>query len=173
MHQTPAAPETTRARLREIVGSILTDEQLDRIAAAAAPAQIALRTLQVPAIGAYWPEHGGDFMGIARGDEGQPDYLLIRGPYAENNLDHPSALKTAGAFNARGFTDWDLPTRTDGALIQANGRAQMREGWHWLKETLAGDDASAWCQHFRGGVQDLTRKGYEFAVVLVRRVPIR
>lgn len=173
MHTTSTTPETARARLREIVGSILTDEQLDRIAAAAAPAQIALRSLSVPPIGAHWPEHGGDFMGIARGDDGHPDYLLIRGPYAPHGLNHKAALEFADGCRAHGHSDWDLPTRTDGALIQANGRAQMREGWHWLKESYAGDDASAWCQLFSCGTQYDFHKGSEFAVVLVRRVLIR
>jgi len=124
-------------------------------------------------IGDRSPAEGGVFMGIARGEKGQPDCYVYRGRYADREMNHADALKFAADCRDGKHADWELPNRTTGALIYANGRDDMRAGWHWLQETYAGDGASAWCQLFSYGGQGLSHESYEFAVVLVRRVPIR
>ena len=124
-------------------------------------------------IGDRSPLMGGVFMGIARGEKGQPDYYLVRGRYADKRMTHADALKFATHCTDGKFTDWQLPDRTDGALLYANGREEARSGWHWLKQTYAGTDAYAWCQHFRYGTQLDNRKFIELEVVLVRRVLIQ
>lgn len=117
-------------------------------------------------------KEGGVYMGIARG--GGQDYHVYRGRYAEKRMTHADALKFAAACRDGGHKDWELPTRTTGALLYANGRDDMRQNaWHWLQETHASIDAFAWCQDFRDGLQSFNRKGREFGVVLVRRVPIQ
>ena len=112
-------------------------------------------------------------MGIARGDKGLLDCYVYRGRYADKGMTHADALRFAADCSDGKHTDWELPNRTTGALLYANGREDMRAGWHWLQETYAGYDAYAWCQDFSDGYQGSTRKTNEFAVVLVRRVPIR
>lgn len=130
-------------------------------------------TQKIPRIGDRRPAEGGVFMGIARGEKGQPDCRVYRGRYADREMNHADALKFAADCRDGKHDNWELPNRTTGALIYANGRDDMRAGWHWLQETYAGDDAYAWCQIFSGGSQYRSHKDLEFAVVLVRRVPIR
>ena len=124
-------------------------------------------------IGDRSPAEGGVFMGIARGEKGQPDCYVYRGRYADREMNHADALKFAADCRDGKHSDWELPNRTTGALLYANGREDMRAGWHWLQETYAGYDACAWCQTFSYGLQYDYLKSSEFAVVLVRRVPIR
>ena len=114
----------------------------------------------------------GEFMGIGRGTEGQPDYYVYRGPQSPKRLNHSAALKFAAACKHGGHRDWRVPDRTDGALLYANGRDQAKSGWHWLEPQSALYGASAWVQHFGNGAQYDYHKSYEFEVVLVRRVPI-
>ena len=115
----------------------------------------------------------GVFVGIAKGENGRPDCYVYRGRYAEKRMTHGEAIKFAADCKDGGHTDWELPNRTTGALLYANGREDMRTAWHWLQETYAGLDASAWCQLFRLGYQSSGLKCNEFEVVLVRRVPIQ
>lgn len=124
-------------------------------------------------IGDRSPAEGGVFMGISRGEKGQPDCYVYRGRYADKTMNHADAMKFAADCRDGKHANWELPNRTTGALLYANGRDDMRPGWHWLQENYAGYGAYAWCQYFRLGLQDNDRKGYELAVVLVRRVPIR
>jgi hypothetical protein len=127
----------------------------------------------LPKIGDRSGRLGGVYMGIARGENGQPDCHIFRGRYAEKRMNHAAALKFAADCRDSEHADWKLPNRTEGALVYANGREDMRQTWHWLEPQYAGDDACAWCQYFRSGYQDDYLKSNEFEVVLVRRVPIQ
>lgn len=124
-------------------------------------------------IGKRYAEFGGVYMGIAVGENRAHNYMVFRGRYADKKLNHADALKFAADCKDGKFTDWELPNRTTGALLYANGRDDARQGWHWLKETYAGDVACAWCQYFRLGDQSYFLKRIEFEVVLVRRVLIQ
>lgn len=160
-------------RLRRHLGALYTEEQLLDIIRDVETARAQLRTIQCPPIGTFWAEHGGEYLGIGRGAEGQPDYHLILGKASPKALNHADALTHARNSNDHGFTDWVLPNHADGGLITANARDLVKAGYHWLETQDAGDDAFAWCQLFRNGYQTNTRKSHEFEVVLVRRVPIR
>lgn len=124
-------------------------------------------------IGKRYAEFGGVYMGIAVGENRAHNYMVFRGRYADKKLNHADALKFAADCKDGKFTDWELPNRTTGALLYANGRDDARQDWHWLKETYAGHDAYAWCQHFSYGSQSINHKNDEFEVVLVRRVLIQ
>ncbi len=95
-------------------------------------------------------------------------YHLIRMPLDvaikvkwQTAMDH--AVKKAG----------ELPDRPEAALLFATREAgEFSEEWYWTREQHAGDDGYAWCQAFGYGTQDYYRKGLQFRVVLVRRVPI-
>jgi hypothetical protein len=123
-------------------------------------------------IGQRYPEHGGVFMGIALGENKRDQYQVFRGRYADRQMNHADALKFAADCTDGSHKDWQVPDRTDGALLYANGRGDMRSGWHWLKPQSALSGAYAWVQHFSHGNQGNDRKSNEFEVVLVRRVPI-
>ena len=62
-----------------------------------------------------------------------------------------------------------LPTRPIAALLFANAKASLPNGWHWTSE----EDAScAWGCYFDYGSQYYTRKSYEGAAVAVRLIAI-
>ena len=137
---------------------------------------VAVKKLKGPnelRIGQRYAEYGGVYMGVAIGENTANNYMVFRGRYADKRLNHADALKFAAACTDGKFKDWQLPGRTTGALLYANGRAEARSGWHWLEPQDAGDDAYAWCQHFSYGGQFNDHKVNEFEVVLVRRVLIQ
>jgi hypothetical protein len=85
-------------------------------------------------IGERSAAEGGVFMGIARGEKGQPDCYLYRGRYADKAMTHTDALKFAATCRDGKHSDWELPNRTTGALLYANGREDMRSGWRVSKQ---------------------------------------
>jgi hypothetical protein len=129
-------------------------------------------TITIPRIGAEWPEQGGIFLGIVAGAEGQPDHLLIVGPAADTLLNHADAMKWARGLQHRGFADWDLPNRNDGAVAFGNGRAHFQPDWYWLSEQYAGNDAWAWYQYFNYGNQNYSYEHYVLRARAVRRLAI-
>jgi hypothetical protein len=131
----------------------------------------AIKTFSLSRVGEMTKD--GEFMSIGRGAAGQPDYYLYRGPTSPKRLNHAAALEFAKACKAHGHKDWELPDRTDGALLYANGRDQAKSAWYWLKPQYAPLDACAWAQIFGHGYQIFSRKSDELEVVLVRRVPIQ
>jgi hypothetical protein len=56
---------------------------------------------------------------------------------------------------------------------RAGGAEAIPEEWVWSSTQYAGLGASAWCQDFRGGTQDIYPEYCELAVVLVRSVILR
>jgi hypothetical protein len=127
----------------------------------------------IPRIGAAWREHGGIFLGIVAGAEGQPDYLLILGPEAAGPFTHTHALKWARSLSYLGFTDWDLPNRNDSAVAYGNARAKFNRDWYWLSGLHGENDDGAWFQSFNTCNQGYERKSYLFRVRAVRRVAIK
>jgi len=123
-------------------------------AAAHAPQAPQLFTLQIPAIGADWPEHGGKFGGIVFNDDGTPGYLIIVGPEAADEDEHSKQLAWAENLEANGFKDWTLPDRKQGPVLVANRAAlDFKRDWYWLKERHAEDSDYAWYQSFNYGNQ--------------------
>lgn len=62
-----------------------------------------------------------------------------------------------------------LPTRPIAALLFANTKASLPNGWHWTSE----EDASyAWFCGFSHGTQSGYHKSYEGAAVAVRLIPL-
>lgn len=136
-------------------------------------AQDAAPTIKPPAIGQYWPGQGGIYIGLARGQNGEPDAHLIRGTGAPaGNLKWSAAVEWARAYTADGFTDFRLPERFEGALLYANDdelRADSR--WCWLGTESTG--SYAWNQYFSYGYQYTYRKSYEGRAVAVRRLALQ
>jgi hypothetical protein len=76
-------------------------------------------------------------------------------------------------------TDWaksvggEMPTRFESALLYANARQSIdTDYWHWTATPYAGDEQSAWMQHFGDGLQDDGHKDYHSKARAVRRVPV-
>ncbi|MFA7278607.1 MAG: hypothetical protein WC100_00765 [Sterolibacterium sp.] len=68
----------------------------------------------------------------------------------------------------------ELPDRVEGALLYATKEeGEFEPDWYWTREQDAGDESCAWLQSFSHGRQDNDHKGYQYRVVLVRRVAIQ
>lgn len=125
-----------------------------------------------PRIGHPWPAQGGIYAGIARGVEGAADHHLILAPVVPSALlAWQPARDWARGLAHTAFTDWDLPTRAESALLFAQLRDQLEHGWHWTSEAYRPDGAFAWSQHFGGG-QEYVRKIFESHARAVRRLAV-
>ena len=88
-------------------------------------------------------------------------------------IEHGKKLSWAKAMEYAKEQGAELPDRVEGALLFATKEdCEFEAEWYWTREQHAGYDACAWCQYFLDGHQDYSPKGYDFRVVLVRRVAI-
>jgi hypothetical protein len=129
--------------------------------------------LNVPAIGAEWPEQGGHFAGAMMGVDGAPDYLLIVGPEYDGYRTWSDAKAWAAAQVVGEHHDFELPDRREGAALFDRVRSLFQSSWYWLSEQHADYPSYAWGQLFSDGYQDIWYKGDGSRVRAVRRVPIR
>ena len=125
-----------------------------------------------PRIGAAWPGQGGEYAGVVRGEEGQPDYYLIIGPAYEGMLTWKAATEWAAGLKQNLFTDFTLPNRRDGGVAYANARELFGPDWFWLAEQYASTPNLAWLQGFSNGFQGGWGKDRKGRARAVRRVPI-
>lgn len=143
-------------------------------AAPATPAAPQLFTLQIPAIGADWPEHGGKFGGIVFADDGKPQHLIIVGPEAPEEMTHKEALAWVDTLPHAAFMPWDIPTCIEGHILAANRAAlDFKREWYWLKERHAEDSICAWCQSFYYGRQLCITHIISLRARAVRRLAIQ
>lgn len=81
-----------------------------------------------PKIGEAWPEYGGTYAGISRGEDGAADaHLVLLDACTEDGMTWAEAIKWAEGLGdgAR------LPTRFESALLYANLRDKLDTGnWH-------------------------------------------
>lgn len=132
-----------------------------------------LISIAIPKVGEHWPGQGGRFRGIARGENGQPDYLLI-----EHDEELPvgtwdKAVEAAKAVEADGHKDFSLPNRAEAALLYANAKDAHEPDWYWTSEQHASDPSFAWFTYFYYGGQDYYPKGNSTRARAVRRIPIQ
>ena len=125
-----------------------------------------------PRIGEYWRGQGGIYAGVARGENGQPDYHLILddgGPQQEFTWE--AAKACAQRVIADGHQDFTLPTRSESALLYTNLRDKFNPNyWHWTcTEHSAG---RAFSQSFYGGTQNHYSVLIEAPARFVRRVAL-
>jgi hypothetical protein len=125
---------------------------------------------QPPAIGQPWPGQGGIYAGLARGEDGAPDYhlvLAIEQPAVRVKWD--AGMDWAKGVEADGHQDFGLPTRFESALLYANLRDQFdTSAWYWTSTQYSDD--YAWNQDFDSGYQGSSDKSYEGRVRAVRRL---
>lgn len=126
-----------------------------------------------PPIGQYWPEQGGIYAGITRGEDGKPDAHLIVAADTIDLVTWERAVELSSAYSADGHTDFHAPTRTESALCYANLKPEFSavyDGWYWTGAQLG--THGAWAQYFRYGSQYWDRKSAEFRVRPVRTIQL-
>lgn len=153
------------------------------------------RLTDLPKPGAYSPHHGGIFIGVLLGTDGQlygqilarkEDYSAIEGEWGcygtkltgadsyDDGLTNTRAMAAAGSSIAAqvsglriaGLDDWHIPARLQGLLAHDNAREHLPGSWIW---TSTQDDAHyAWYQDSYGN-QYWNSKNDQGAVVPVRR----
>jgi hypothetical protein len=126
--------------------------------------------LTPPRIGEYWHSQGGIYAGLARGEDGQPDYHLILAEAApETRFTWEAAKAHAKTIVAGGHRDFALPTRLESALLYANLHDKIStDHWHWTgTEHSAG---RAFRQFFDNGNQLSNYVSFEARARFVRRL---
>ena len=154
-----------------------------------------------PGIGQHWHGQGGTYVGVMRGENGEPDYHLIAPKHAQiasiiyggygqriTGADHirdglantrallaaeteHPAAKWAIEQQAEGHADLYLPARAEVYLCWANIPEQFEDKGWWLTSTQDGPDL-AWVQGFVDGYQSYVGKGYARPAFAVRRIVI-
>ncbi|WP_430318176.1 DUF1566 domain-containing protein [Pseudomonas nitroreducens] len=157
--------------------------------------------LNPPAIGQHWQGQAGTYVGVMRGENGEPDYHLIApkdaqiesiiyGGYGQriSGADHirdglantrallaadtdHPAAKWAAEQQAEGHADLYLPSRAEAYLCWANIPEQFEDKGWWITSTQYGPDG-AWIQYFAGGLQDYDVKDHARPAFAVRRIVI-
>ena len=128
--------------------------------------------LTPPAIGAMWPEQGGIYVGLARGENGAPGaHLVLADIPAQEGVTWQAAMDWAVSLEHEGHSDWTLPTRWESALLYANVRDQIdTDGWYWTRTAHEKDGSCAWSQDFFDGYQSYGHESYEGRARAVRRL---
>ena len=139
-------------------------------AAATTPA---LRTVNLPPIGEAWPDEGGVFAGLLKGEDG--DYAVIVPLDPASDVDAApwkEAIAAAGKFKTAQHQDYSAATRGDLALCFHNVPELFRKDWYWSSTPSAGFASYAWYQTFDYGYQYYGLKDYKLRARAVRRLKI-
>lgn len=127
----------------------------------------------LPRIGSEWPGQGGRFAGIVRGQDGEPDYLLILGPEYDGELPWQQAMNWAAGFAADNHNDYTLPTCSEQTILFSNTRDQFQWDGYWSCEQFDKDADFAWMQDFNDCTHYYNRKDNERGARAVRRLVIQ
>ncbi|MCP1646958.1 hypothetical protein [Pseudomonas nitroreducens] len=157
--------------------------------------------LSPPAIGQCWPGQGGTYVGLIRGENGEPDYHLIAPKHAQIDsiiyggygqrtagADHirdglantralladdtdHPAAKWASEQQADGHADLYLPSRAEAYLCWSNIPEQFEGKGWWITSTQTGP-GNAWIQLFVDGYQYGVDKVSARPAFAVRRIVI-
>lgn len=116
------------------------------------------------------PLPGGVFAGFIY-DRGFPE-ILIAGPEYSGEGDWDAVVAWAKGLNVDGCSDFFIPLRPHGRILQANVPTLFQPSWYWLGEQRASYSAFAWDQYFGDGGQGSWGKGGKLRARAVRRSPI-
>lgn len=121
-----------------------------------------------PAIGQPWPGIDGVYVGISRGENGEPDaHLVLLNAQPTERMDWKTAMAWAQAQGEGARA----PTRRESALIYANVPDHVRaDAWHWTSTQY--DASGAWTQRFNVGDQVAYDLYYEAWCRPLRRLPL-
>jgi len=164
--------DTINVTIQSPVAKAFIEALLHDMATPATAASAPKQQLTPPAIGAVWPEQGGIYAGLARGDDGAPDaHLVLATATPPGSVAWQAAIDWAAGLDHEGHTDWALPTRWESALLYANLRQHIdTEGWYWTRTPHEKDGSYAWSQDFNYGGQGYDHKSYEGRARAVRRL---
>ena len=139
-----------------------TDDQTETEPVASSP------VTNMPRIGEIWPDQGGIYAGVSRGEDGAPDaHIVLLDAIPDEELNWSDAVKWAKGLGngAR------LPTRFESALLYANVRDKLdTAGWYWMGTQYS--DVNAFCQDFYSGTQGNYGESYEGRARAVRRLAL-
>lgn len=152
------------------------------------PTTVLRSPLAHPALGAYWKERGGVFIGMIRGapQKQHPDrYLVVADgkdaqfkgewgnygkdigatdaryglPNTQTMAEHDSAIaKQVLALEHHGFKDWYIPARQELALCWMNSEGVFAKEWYWSSTQYS--SFYAFFQDFGDGFQgDVVKYG--------------
>ena len=118
-----------------------------------------------PAIAAPWDDVDGIYAGITRAEGDEPDgHLVLLNARPGRRMGHAEAVEWAASLGDGAH----IPSKTEGALLAANLRAELlAERWIWLREQYSA--STAWCQGFDYGYQLFSGLEAEGGVRAVRR----
>ncbi|GGH62290.1 hypothetical protein GCM10010975_26840 [Comamonas phosphati] len=121
-----------------------------------------------PAIAAPWSGIDGIYAGITRADGAEPDgHLVLLNATPGRRMGHAEAIEWAASLGDGA----QIPSKTEGALLAANLRAELlAERWIWLREQSSA--RGAWYQDFNYGLQYGLGMEAEGGVRAVRRLPL-
>lgn len=125
----------------------------------------------LPPIGQLWPEQGGIYCGLVRGDNGAPDYHLVVAEAALEAKPWKDAMAWAKSLTVGRYSDFTLPKRKEQSVLFGNVPELFEKEWYWSCEEHS-NNASAWCQNFFYGYQSSDHKDNSNRARAVRRVPI-
>lgn len=138
---------------------------------AVAALAFALDTIVLPPLGARLEGQGGSFEALMKGENGQPDYLLILAEPQHDEANWKTNLDWAKGLDIEGNKDFDLPTRRELNALRANAKDRFDDDWYWSNEPNGSD--GAWYQRFYDGCQDWFHQSYyDVRGCAVRRIPI-
>jgi hypothetical protein len=139
-------------------------------AAATAPA---LRTVNLPPIGEPWPEAGGVFAGLLRGENGDYAVIVPLDPASDiDALPWKEAIAAARKFRTAQHQDYTAATRGELALCFHNVPELFKKNRYWSATPYAGNVSYAWYQFFDLGNQYDDRKVIKLRARAVRRLKI-
>lgn len=138
---------------------------------ATAALAFAIASISIPPLGARLEGQGGSFEALMKGENGQPDYLLILHDEHSENANWKDQTAWAAGLETDGHKDFTLPNRRELNAMRANARDKFNDDWYWSCEPTGSD--YAWSQHFYYGYQYSNPQHSYTRACAVRRVPIR
>lgn len=125
----------------------------------------------LPRLGEPWKGQGGYFAGIARDDNGGPDYAIVAAPEDFGELTWQQALDKAKTFAFDGHKDYSVPTLPELQICRSNIRHRFTNKWYW--SSTQSSSVSAWGQDFGSGLTGYWYKGGTSRAFVVRRVSLQ
>src|SRR6185295_11851367 len=118
--------------------------------------------------GQLWPEQGGIYAGLVRGDNGAADYHLVVAEAALEGKPLAEAMAWAKSIVVGRYSDYTLPKRKEQSILFGNVPELFEKEWYWSCEEHSNNE-DAWCQHFLNGRQFSDHEGINYRARAVRR----
>jgi len=125
-----------------------------------------------PAIGEIWTGQGGIYGGVARGENGAPDYYLIAGPEHDDDIAWQPAMDWARTVKVDGLADFTLPLPREQSILYGNLPELFKARAYWSSKEYASASNGAWYQYFLNGGQGYYHKASLIRARVLRRLPI-